>query len=117
MRRRWTKLRDWLVGGSPRDCTRQRVGLVKRLRAGRFARIGHGHPRRAPQRFHHRRGSSNGELVEVLCEDHVGTYLLPFPCRSTPEGLRNAELLQVRAVGWRRPAMMGSDPPVPANER
>ena len=25
----------------------------------------------------------------MLCEDHVGTYRLPWPCRSTPEGLRN----------------------------
>jgi hypothetical protein len=30
-----------------------------------------------------------GSVVEVLCEDHVGTYRLPWPCRSTPEGLRN----------------------------
>jgi hypothetical protein len=30
-------------------------------------------------------------LVEVLCEDHVGTYLLPFLCRRTPEGFRNEQ--------------------------
>ena len=30
-----------------------------------------------------------GSVVEVLCEDHVGTYRLPWLCRSTPEGLRN----------------------------
>jgi len=29
-------------------------------------------------------------LVEVHCEDHVGTYLLPFLCRLAPEGFRNA---------------------------
>src|SRR3954465_6838517 len=29
-------------------------------------------------------------LVEVLCEDHVGTDLLPFLCRLAPEGFRNA---------------------------
>jgi 4a-hydroxytetrahydrobiopterin dehydratase len=43
-------------------------------------------------------------LVEVLCEDHVGTYLLPFLCRLTPEGFRNArtgELIEGRVVGWR----------------
>ncbi len=28
-------------------------------------------------------------LVEVLCEDHVGTYLLPFLCRTTPDNFRN----------------------------
>ena len=45
-------------------------------------------------------------LVEVLCEDHVGTYLLPFLCRLTPEGLRNertGESIEGRVVGWREP--------------
>jgi hypothetical protein len=45
-------------------------------------------------------------LVELLCEDHVGTYLLPYPCRSTSEGFRNErtrELIQGWVVGWREP--------------
>ena len=45
-------------------------------------------------------------LVEVLCEDHVGTYLLPFVCRSTGDGYRNAqtgELIEGTVVGWREP--------------
>jgi hypothetical protein len=45
-------------------------------------------------------------VVEVLCEDHVGTYLLRFLCRSTPEGLRNErtdELIEGRVIGWREP--------------
>jgi hypothetical protein len=48
----------------------------------------------------------NGTVVEVLYEDHVGTYLLRFLCRSTPEGLRNegtGELIEGRVVGWRYP--------------
>ena len=48
-----------------------------------------------------------GSVVEVLCEDHVGTYrLLPWLCRSTPKGLRNegtGELIEVRVIGWRDP--------------
>jgi hypothetical protein len=47
-----------------------------------------------------------GTLVEVLCQDHVGTYRLPFLCRSTPEGLRNertGELIEGQVVGWREP--------------
>jgi hypothetical protein len=47
-----------------------------------------------------------GSVVQVLCEDHVGTYLPRFLCRSTPEGLRNegtGELIEVRVVGWRYP--------------
>ena len=42
----------------------------------------------------------------MLCEDHVGTYLLPFLCRCTPEGFRNertGELIERRIVGWREP--------------
>ncbi len=45
-------------------------------------------------------------LVELLCEDHVGTYLLPYLCRSTAEGFQNersGELIQGRVVGWRAP--------------
>ena len=45
-------------------------------------------------------------VVEVLCEDHVGTYRLPWLCRSTPEGLRNertGELIEGRVIGWREP--------------
>ena len=28
-----------------------------------------------------------GELMELLCEDHNGTYALPFPCRWMDGGL------------------------------
>jgi hypothetical protein len=45
-------------------------------------------------------------LVELPCEDHVGTYLLSFPCRSTPEGYRNEEAgepITGSVVGWREP--------------
>jgi hypothetical protein len=48
-----------------------------------------------------------GSLIEVLYEDHVGTYRLPWLCCSTPEGLRNArtgEVIEARAIGWREPS-------------
>ncbi len=47
-----------------------------------------------------------GSVIEVLCEDHVGTYLPPWLYRSTPEGLRNertGELIEGRVIGWREP--------------
>ena len=47
-----------------------------------------------------------GSVVEVLCEDHVGTYRLPWFCRSTPEGFRNertGELIEGRVIGWWEP--------------
>src|SRR4051794_19022967 len=49
-----------------------------------------------------------GTLVEILCEDHVGTYLLPYLCECTAEGFRNErtrELIQARVVGWRNPSL------------
>jgi hypothetical protein len=45
-------------------------------------------------------------LVQLLCEDHVGTYLLPYLCRRTAEGYRNErtnDLIQGWVVGWREP--------------
>jgi hypothetical protein len=51
---------------------------------------------------------SLGTLVELLCEDHVGTYLLPYLCECTVEGFRHQqtrELIQARVVGWRIPSL------------
>jgi hypothetical protein len=45
-------------------------------------------------------------VVELLCEDHVGTFLLPFLCRSTLEGFKNdgtGERIEADVVGWREP--------------
>ena len=43
--------------------------------------------------------------MELLCEDHNGTYVLPFPClwvdgvwRSTSTDLR----IEAKVIGWRR---------------
>ena len=45
-----------------------------------------------------------GLHVELLCEDHSGTYVLPFPCHREGEAWRNSqtgEILQAEIVGWR----------------
>ncbi len=42
--------------------------------------------------------------VEVLCEDHVGTYLIPFACRHGAGGWMNAATaapIAAAVVGWR----------------
>ncbi len=42
--------------------------------------------------------------VQVLCEDHVGTYVIPFPCQYTAgEWVNTAtgERIQGTVVGWR----------------
>jgi len=47
-----------------------------------------------------------GQLYELLCEDHVGTYVLPFLCRWTGDTWRGAEQdqpIDASVVGWRRP--------------
>jgi hypothetical protein len=52
-------------------------------------------------------GEGNPEpqrLVEVLCTDHIGTYVLPFPCRYEGGSWRNGgtgETIQAEVVGWR----------------
>jgi len=47
----------------------------------------------------------DGLPVELLCEDHAGTYTLPFPCRWTVGAWYNAAtgaFIDARVVGWRR---------------
>jgi len=41
---------------------------------------------------------------DVLCEDHVGTYRLPFPCEWSGEFWRNAktgDAIERTVVAWR----------------
>ncbi len=50
-------------------------------------------------------GYPGSELqVQALAEDHVGTYLLPFPCERIDGEWRNGttgEAVQARILGWR----------------
>jgi hypothetical protein len=42
--------------------------------------------------------------VELLCEDHVGTYVVPFPCRRQNGAWLNGatgEPIEAHVVGWR----------------
>jgi hypothetical protein len=44
------------------------------------------------------------QLVQVLCEDHSGTYQLPFACRWVDGEWRNHEsggIVEATVVGWR----------------
>jgi hypothetical protein len=48
-----------------------------------------------------------GIPVEVLCQDHVGTYVLPFPCTWADGAWRNAgtgERIESDVIGWRERA-------------
>ena len=45
-----------------------------------------------------------GVPIELLCEDHVGTYVIPFPCHWTEgawRGLASGEPIEATVVGWR----------------
>jgi hypothetical protein len=46
-----------------------------------------------------------GKSFEILCEDHNGTYLLPFLCQWREDGWHHAKtgrLVEATVVGWRR---------------
>ena len=48
--------------------------------------------------------------VQVLCEDHSGTYQLPFACRFVDGEWRNNEsggAVEATVVGWRMPRATG----------
>ena len=49
---------------------------------------------------------SPGQAVELLCEDHVGTYVIPFLCRRVDGDWTNAgtgERIAATVIGWRKP--------------
>jgi hypothetical protein len=42
--------------------------------------------------------------LEVLCEDHIGTYVVPFACRWSSGAWTNAQTgarIEASVVGWR----------------
>lgn len=54
-----------------------------------------------------------GEVVEVLCQDHIGTYTLPFLCSMTERGWINAATqlpIETDVIGWRLAALRVSRP-------
>ena len=52
-------------------------------------------------------------MVEVLCQDHVGTYTLPFLCLTTERGWINAKTLlpvETNVIGWRVAGLRAARP-------
>jgi hypothetical protein len=46
----------------------------------------------------------SGQPLQVLCEDHSGTYLLPYPCHWSEGTFFNSAfgtVIDARVVGWR----------------
>ena len=45
-----------------------------------------------------------GSPVELLCVDHIGTYVVPYPCRRGEDAWRNVEtneIIEADVAGWR----------------
>jgi hypothetical protein len=52
------------------------------------------------------RDPARGVAVELLCEDHRGTYVIPFACVRAKDGWQNArtgEPIEPTVLGWREP--------------
>jgi hypothetical protein len=46
----------------------------------------------------------DGSPVELLCEDYMGAYIVPFPCHRAANAWRNSqtgEIILADVVGWR----------------
>jgi hypothetical protein len=54
--------------------------------------------------FHHEGIPPANKALQVLCEDHNGTYVLPFLCQWRDGVWQNAKTnrpIEVAVVGWR----------------
>lgn len=50
-----------------------------------------------------------GEPIELLCEDHCGTYVVPFPChwvKNTWHSMKSDNAIEATVIGWRRMEML-----------
>lgn len=56
--------------------------------------------------FNHEGTPPAGRPFELLCQDHVGTYVIPFLCRWSDDGWKSAETntrIEAVVIGWRVP--------------
>jgi hypothetical protein len=47
-----------------------------------------------------------GQPVEILCEDHRGTYVIPFTCVRAKDAWHNSatgDRIEASVLGWREP--------------
>jgi hypothetical protein len=54
--------------------------------------------------FIHEGEPPGDQPLEVLCEDHVGTYVIPFLCGWSGGDWKNAatgDPIEARVIGWR----------------
>jgi hypothetical protein len=56
--------------------------------------------------FDHEGSPPTDEPLEILCEDHVGTYVIPFLCQWSDGTWQNAKTrrrIEATVLGWRVP--------------
>ena len=56
--------------------------------------------------FVHHGNPPSDRLFQILCEDHVGTHVVPFLCRWHNGAWQNGETgqpIEVAVIGWREP--------------
>ena len=56
--------------------------------------------------FDHEGSPPTDEPLEILCEDHVGTYVIPFLCQWSDGAWQNAKTrrrIEATVLGWRVP--------------
>jgi hypothetical protein len=54
--------------------------------------------------FIHEGAPPANQPVELLCEDHVGTYVIPFLCQWSDgawQGVETSNRIEATVVGWR----------------
>jgi hypothetical protein len=54
--------------------------------------------------FIHEGSPPNDQPLQILCEDHVGTYVIPFPCRWRDglwENAKTSRRIEATVVAWR----------------
>jgi hypothetical protein len=54
--------------------------------------------------FDHEGSPPTDQPLEILCEDHSGTYVIPFLCRWSDGTWQNAKTrrsIEVAVIGWR----------------
>lgn len=61
-----------------------------------------------------------GQAIEVLCEDHSGTYQLPFPCvffDGKWYNQKSGDTLEATVVGWRLPRIFCAEHVIPGSSQ
>jgi hypothetical protein len=63
--------------------------------------------------FDHEGTPPPDQPLQILCEDHVGTYVIPFPCQWHGDAWRSVATnrrIEATVIGWRAPNKFSAEP-------